>query len=81
MKCTKCEGKVMQISGKCSDMCNIQIPNSSVKEWDYYVPEIEWLGGGGDYLAIEVCLTCGWIQNFQPLTEAEVVQIYAKDGM
>ena len=61
---------ILNISGKTSDMCCYKIPALGIDK-DGYVPY--GLGvGGGDYLTVSVCLACGKLQKFTPMTEDEV---------
>ena len=74
MSCDSCKSnRVMSFSGKCSDMCFIQMNG---KEHDGYVPSV--LGGGlndsGDYIKGELCLDCGkWQGNFPKPTPKTLV--------
>lgn len=68
---------VAKISGKTSDMCSLSIPSLNITR-DGCVPS--GLGiGSGDYLSICVCLACGQLQNFKPLTE-KAVREAVRDG-
>lgn len=61
---------VLDIEGKTSDMCFYRVSALDI-EGEGYVPS--GLGvGGGDYLRVKVCLACGKLQNFKPLTEENI---------
>jgi hypothetical protein len=60
-QCQRCGSeKVASISGKCSDMCDVQVPGKP--HHDGYVPNDLQLGGG-DYIHFKWCMDCGQIQG------------------
>ncbi len=61
--CT-CE-RTMSVSGKCNDLCHIDLPEGEV---DGYVPR-DLNIGGGDYISFTVCMDCGKIQGEWPLPQ------------
>lgn len=68
MACECGSKRILSVSAKCSDLCSASFGSL---EHDGYVPSIESLGGG-DYLEIEVCVECGRLQNFEPLTDKQI---------
>ena len=71
MNC-KCE-RILCLGGKVSDLSNTSIPHLGV-EHEGYVPYISPALGGGDYIKLELCMDCGRIQNFEPITDANVLE-------
>ena len=70
MGCKKCNSeRIADISGKCSDMCSVEIPGC--EEQHDYVPRDMGIGGG-DYIKIKLCLDCGQVQGEFPLPETEI---------
>lgn len=62
MECVNCKSdRVLSISAKCSDCCNIQFKD---KEHQGYVPS-DLTIGGGDYIEIDICLSCGMAQGLE----------------
>lgn len=76
MNCQKCKsGRVLDISGKCSDCCSYELNGKSSHG---YVPDDMGVGGG-DYLEIMVCLDCGQLQGTWPLPETKTEQQQAEE--
>lgn len=75
MACKCGSDRILSISAKCSDLCSASFGEL---EHDGYVPIIEGLGGG-DYLDIEVCVECGSLQNFDPITDKQVKAAFKGD--
>ena len=74
----KCGGeRFIALNAKCSDRCFASVYHLSI-ERDGYVPNITGVGGG-DYIEIDVCLDCGLLQGFEPLTDEEVSAIVDPD--
>lgn len=65
--------RTMTLNGKVSDMFSMHIPHMSV-DHNGYVP---WgfSVGNGDYLRMNICMDCGRIQNFKPLTDDTVREL------
>lgn len=69
MKCQNCgEHKILQVSAKCSDMCNVVYPDNteSIDKSNGYVPDNIGIGGG-DYVEFDYCANCGQIQGKFPI--------------
>lgn len=75
MTCECGSKRILTVSAKCSDLCSASYGKL---EHDGYVPSIEGLGGG-DYLAIDVCVECGRIQDFKPLTDKQIKDAFRGD--
>ncbi len=68
MSCDYCNSdRVVSVSGKCSDMCNISYKRM---ERNDDVPSDMGIGGG-DYLEFYYCLECGKIQGNFPLDDPQ----------
>ncbi len=66
MSCDSCNSnRLVNVSGKCSDMCNISYKQM---ERDDDVPRDMEIGGG-DYLEFTYCLDCGKIQGNFPIDD------------
>lgn len=64
--------RVMHVNAKQDDRGGVSIPHLDL-DHDGYVPH--GLGiGGGDYLRFTVCLDCGKIQNWEPLSDDDVTE-------
>ena len=62
--------KLMSVTAKCSDMCNI-----TMKDVNYtgYVPD--GLGiGSGDYISFRYCVSCGQIHDFRPFDVVDFIE-------
>lgn len=65
----KCKStRILSINAKCSDQC---FASFGELEHEGYVPIINGLGGG-DYLRIKICVDCGLLQGFEPLTNNQI---------
>lgn len=72
--CDCASPKIMSVSGKVSDMCDVKIPHMAI-DHEGYVPG--GLGvGSGDYLRFSVCLICGKLQNFKPMTDEAIREVF-----
>lgn len=70
MACVRCKSaRVLDIGGKCSDMCSWKI--GAGREREGYAPRIPDICGG-DYIEISVCLDCGQAQGSFPVPSLEV---------
>lgn len=59
---------IMKINGKCSDMFGLRC-----EDIDYNGYVLHGLGiGGGDYIALEIDLETGQIQDWIPLTKDDI---------
>lgn len=63
----------MRVSGKVSDMCDVQTPGAMHCG---YVPSGLNIGSG-DYLEFSVCLDCGKHQGNFPVTEDAVTEAFS----
>jgi hypothetical protein len=68
MTCLCSDKKLISLTGKCSDLCSVSYKD---QESCGYVPNNIGIGGG-DYVEFKYCGNCGYIQNFKPLTDAEI---------
>lgn len=62
--------RIMYVSGKCSDMCDVRVPHLRIDK-DGYVPSSV---GGGDYIQFAVDLDTGTIVNWEPITDDQLKQ-------
>lgn len=71
-----CEHKsILQISGKTSDMCfaRYTVNGSTEVEGNGYVPDIDGLFSGSDYIEFELCVDCGVITTMTfPLMDEQI---------
>ena len=68
---------ILRISAKCSDLCWTKYTDKDGNETesDNYVPEDINIGdGGGDYIDIEIDMQTGQIQNWKPVSDAQVIK-------
>lgn len=65
MACTCGSNRIVNVTGKTSDLCFISYEDL---EHDGYVPSNLNIGGG-DYLEFSMCLDCGRIQGKFPITD------------
>jgi hypothetical protein len=72
MTCKCGSSRILSVSGKVSDMCDIRIGNNSR---DGYVPGGLNIGSG-DYLEFDLCLDCGQHQGVFPVTEKAVNEVF-----
>jgi hypothetical protein len=72
--CSHCgSNSILKVSGKCSDMCNVQL--GTFTDMHGNVPR--GLGiGGGDYLEFAFCTECGMKHDFKYLTHKELGDIF-----
>jgi len=70
MTCKCGSQRIMRVSGKTSDMFSVNIPHLDVN-YNGYVPRDLQLGGG-DYIGFTVCLDCGTIQRWQPISDEQI---------
>lgn len=68
--------KIATIMGKCSDLCSIRMKNI---KYNGYVPYNIGIGGG-DYLNLTVCLTCGKLQDFKAPDLEDFINDNKKDN-
>lgn len=70
MTCKCGSTRMMSVCGKSRDLNGIQIPHLNI-DHDGYVPD--GLGiGDGDYIEFTVCLDCGQIQGWKPVTDEAI---------
>ena len=67
--CDSCDSdKIIEINAKCSDMCWIRWwpgKNGRQKEQTGYVPSVIGLGDDSDYIEMDLCVSCGQVQNYE----------------
>ena len=69
MTCKCGSHRIMNFNGKCADLSSTSIDHLNF-ETDGYVPSYGL--GGGDYVRIDVCLDCGQIQDWTPITDEDI---------
>ena len=71
MSCQRCgwSDRVMSISGKCSNMCNVSYNGV---EHSGYVPSDINVDKCGDYIEMDFCLECGQIQGTWPIPDPDL---------
>ena len=68
MNCIQCDSdRILEISGKCSDMCGL---NFKGVDYDGDVPNDLGIGGG-DYIEVDICLACGMVQGLSDHPDPE----------
>lgn len=68
--------RIMSLFGKHSDLANASIPHLEL-EHDGYMP---YLGPfGGDDFSIDVCMDCGKIQDWEPITDEKAKEAFGDD--
>jgi hypothetical protein len=67
---------ILSISAKCSDLCWTQYTdkNGNVTKSDSYVPQGIGIDEYGDYVALDIDMETGQIQNWKPVTDAQVIK-------
>jgi len=60
MNCKCGSSRIVNISGKTSDLCYVSVPSLNI-EGDGYVPN--FIGEDGDYIRFSFCADCGQIQT------------------
>lgn len=79
MACTNCgSNRIIEISGKHSD-CFVGYVSHLNIDYDGYAPEIPGVCGG-DYTGFDMCLDCGTVQNYTPMTDEEIKQAFKDVG-
>lgn len=72
MTCKCSSNRIMKLSGKCSDMASYQIPHANL---DIH-GSVPYLGiFGGDYISFNVCLDCGQIQKWIPVSDEDIEEM------
>ena len=71
---------ILSICAKCSDLCSTNYTDKNGKETESegYVPKnigIDWCG---DYVEIDIDMKTGQIQNWKPVTDAQVIKAQKK---
>ena len=74
MKCSCGSERILTVSGKVSDMCDVQTPGLMHCG---YVPSGLNIGSG-DYLEFNVCLDCGKLAGTFPITEEAVNEAFSE---
>jgi len=69
MTCKCGSNRIAGIHGKCSDLGSVSIPHLDFEHQGYQMD----LGvGSGDYIDFELCLDCGQVQDFVPISDEEI---------
>lgn len=66
----KCE-RLMSIGGKCNDLASFQVDHLDI-DHNGYMPYVG-NGIGGDYINLTICMDCGKVQNWKPITDEAVL--------
>jgi hypothetical protein len=71
---------ILKISAKCSDLCSTIYTdkNGKVTESDGYVPSGIGIDEWGDYIVLDIDMKTGQIQNWKPVTDAQVIAAQKK---
>jgi hypothetical protein len=69
MTCKCGSNRIAHIQGKSRDLNSIEIPHLDF-EHDGYMMELGV--GDGDYIEFSLCLDCGQVQNFEPITDETI---------
>jgi len=69
----------LRINAKCSDLCWTGYTDSKGNETesDGYVPQNIGIGGG-DYVELDIDMKTGQILNWEPISDAQVIQAQKK---
>lgn len=70
--------RTMSIFAKHSDLAGLNIPHLNI-EHHGYMPYLE-NGLGGDDLTLEICMDCGQIQDWEPITDEMVLKCEEFEG-
>lgn len=62
--------RLMEIYVKHNDVTNVRFPHLNKFETDGYLPYVGILGG--DETHVYICMDCGKIQNWEPISDEEV---------
>lgn len=72
MTCQKCgSNRIAVISGKCSDLCSVDVPGFELHHG--YVPD--FIGEYGDYIRLKLCLDCGQVQGTFPIPDSDLTEL------
>lgn len=63
--------RIMKISAKCSDAAELQIPHLNL-EIEGGLPSIGPFGG--DYINLDICMNCGTIQDWELISDVDVLE-------
>lgn len=71
MTCKCGSVRLMEISCKHNDLASLNVAHLDIKE---YYGNFPYVGSfGGDYTDLTVCLDCGQIQNWKPISDDELL--------
>ena len=77
MNCSKCESDlIVSISGKSGDLSNACFKKLEHQGYNLSIDGV----CSGDYISFNLCVNCGTLQGFKPMTESEVVQAFKDKG-
>jgi len=67
---------ILRISAKCSDLCWTEYTDKNGKktESDGYVPQEIGIDSYGDYVDLDIDMKTGQIQNWKPVSDAQVIK-------
>lgn len=71
--CLCSSNRLMEINGHSRDCFNCEIPHLNI-EHDGYAPELPNICNGDD-ISFTFCLDCGKIQNYEPLSDGELIEL------
>lgn len=79
MSCTKCDGnRLLSVSGKSNDLCWAEVPHLGL-ESDGYAPIVKGVCHG-DYVEVTVCLDCGTVQGFKPMSDKDIILAFDEEA-
>lgn len=66
--------RLLEVGAKASDLQNYAVPHLGL-DHDGYAPHITHLCGG-DYIEFSICLDCGVVVGFKPISDEEIIAIF-----
>lgn len=70
-----CEHKrILEVGAKASDLQNFAVPHLEL-EHNGYAPHITHLCSG-DYIEFSICLDCGVVVGFKPISDEDITEIF-----
>lgn len=74
MTCRCGSARTLHVGGKCGDRSSAAVPHLNLTRHGY-LPRLPGIGSGS-YLALIVCLDCGTLQGFQPLSDEALAETF-----
>ena len=68
MTCRCGSNRILRLNAKCDDSCSVLF---SEQRYEGYVPHISGIKGGS-YITLELCLDCGSLQDFKPVSDYDL---------